>query len=184
MLAMTIQLIEADLPVILVVNIMDEAERMGLSIDLELLRQHPHPPLLEQAEGFVLPLELPAGIVHLGDQEVHRILDLLPAGLDRLLDEEGGQPVRHLLGLERATVHELDREAVPARVGVLVDGDAARHAEVQAENRPLTGGRQPHRLAAPESLGERAADEGVGGALGAIAVAAHHEIVLAIVVRV
>jgi ferrous iron transport protein B len=39
MLAMTIQLIEADLPVILVVNIMDEAERMGLSIDLELLQQ-------------------------------------------------------------------------------------------------------------------------------------------------
>ncbi|MDD2856223.1 MAG: ferrous iron transport protein B [Desulfuromonadaceae bacterium] len=39
MLAMTIQLIEAGLPVILVVNIMDEAERMGLSIDLELLQQ-------------------------------------------------------------------------------------------------------------------------------------------------
>jgi len=39
MLAMTIQLIEAELPVILVVNIMDEAERMGLKIDLELLRQ-------------------------------------------------------------------------------------------------------------------------------------------------
>lgn len=39
MLAMTLQLIEAGLPVILVVNIMDEAERMGLKIDLELLRQ-------------------------------------------------------------------------------------------------------------------------------------------------
>jgi ferrous iron transport protein B len=39
MLAMTIQLIEAGLPVILVVNIMDEAERIGLEIDLELLRQ-------------------------------------------------------------------------------------------------------------------------------------------------
>ncbi len=39
MLAMTIQLIEADLPVILVVNIMDEAEQMGLTIDLELLQQ-------------------------------------------------------------------------------------------------------------------------------------------------
>src|SRR5664279_3018983 len=38
MLAMTVQLIEADLPVILVVNIMDEAERMGLKIDLELLQ--------------------------------------------------------------------------------------------------------------------------------------------------
>ncbi len=39
MLAMTIQLIEANLPVILVVNIMDEAERMGLSIDLPLLQK-------------------------------------------------------------------------------------------------------------------------------------------------
>lgn len=39
MLSMTVQLVEAGLPVILVVNIMDEAERMGLEIDLELLRQ-------------------------------------------------------------------------------------------------------------------------------------------------
>jgi ferrous iron transport protein B len=39
MLAMTLQLIEAGLPVILVVNIMDEADRIGLKIDLELLRQ-------------------------------------------------------------------------------------------------------------------------------------------------
>jgi len=39
MLTMTIQLIEANLPVILVVNIMDEAERMGLKIDLLLLQQ-------------------------------------------------------------------------------------------------------------------------------------------------
>ncbi len=39
MLAMTIQLIEAELPVVLVVNILDEAERMGLTIDLDLLRQ-------------------------------------------------------------------------------------------------------------------------------------------------
>lgn len=39
MLAMTIQLIEAGLPVILVVNILDEAERMGLAIDLKLLQQ-------------------------------------------------------------------------------------------------------------------------------------------------
>ncbi len=37
MLAMTLQLIEAELPVILVVNIMDEAERMGLKIDIPLL---------------------------------------------------------------------------------------------------------------------------------------------------
>ena len=37
MLAMTIQLLEAGLPVILVVNIMDEAERLGIAIDIPLL---------------------------------------------------------------------------------------------------------------------------------------------------
>jgi ferrous iron transport protein B len=39
MLVMTIQLMEAGLPVVLVVNIMDEAERMGLTLNLDLLRQ-------------------------------------------------------------------------------------------------------------------------------------------------
>lgn len=37
MLAMTIQLAEAGLPVILVVNIMDESERLGITIDIPLL---------------------------------------------------------------------------------------------------------------------------------------------------
>ncbi|BCO11458.1 Ferrous iron transporter FeoB [Citrifermentans bremense] len=37
MLPMTLQLIEAELPVVLVVNIMDEAARMGLEIDIPLL---------------------------------------------------------------------------------------------------------------------------------------------------
>jgi ferrous iron transport protein B len=37
MLAMTMQLVEAGLPVILVVNIMDEAERSGIAIDISLL---------------------------------------------------------------------------------------------------------------------------------------------------
>ncbi|WP_318556326.1 ferrous iron transport protein B [Geobacter anodireducens] len=39
MLVMTLQLVEAGLPVILVVNIMDEAERMGLEIDIPLLAE-------------------------------------------------------------------------------------------------------------------------------------------------
>jgi len=40
MLPMTLQLIEAGLPVILVVNIMDEAKRLGMQLDLKLLQQH------------------------------------------------------------------------------------------------------------------------------------------------
>jgi ferrous iron transport protein B len=39
MLTMTLQLIDAQLPVVLVVNIMDEAERMGLKIDIDLLAE-------------------------------------------------------------------------------------------------------------------------------------------------
>ncbi len=40
MLPMTLQLIEAGLPVILVVNILDEAKRLGMDIDLGLLRDN------------------------------------------------------------------------------------------------------------------------------------------------
>ncbi len=40
MLPMTLQLIEAGLPVILVVNIMDEAERLGMQLDLNLLQEN------------------------------------------------------------------------------------------------------------------------------------------------
>ncbi len=39
MLPMTLQLVEAGLPIILVVNILDEAERLGMKLDLELLQQ-------------------------------------------------------------------------------------------------------------------------------------------------
>ncbi len=39
MLTMTLQLIEAGLPVLLVVNIMDEAERMGIGVDIPLLAE-------------------------------------------------------------------------------------------------------------------------------------------------
>lgn len=39
MLPMTLQLVEAGLPLILVVNILDEAERLGMKLDLEQLQQ-------------------------------------------------------------------------------------------------------------------------------------------------
>lgn len=40
MLPMTLQLIEAGLPIILVVNILDEAERLGMKLDLKLLQEN------------------------------------------------------------------------------------------------------------------------------------------------
>ena len=49
MLSMTLQLIEAGLPVILVINIMDEAERMGLVIEVDLLREKLQIPVIAAA---------------------------------------------------------------------------------------------------------------------------------------
>src|ERR1035437_7128405 len=57
MLAMTIQLIEADLPVVLVVNIMDEAEQMGLTFDLELWQQRRGIPVIGAATARKRGLE-------------------------------------------------------------------------------------------------------------------------------
>ncbi len=51
MLPMTIQLIEAGLPVILVANIMDEAERLGISIDIPLLGKKLGIPVVGAAIG-------------------------------------------------------------------------------------------------------------------------------------
>lgn len=57
MLSMTLQLVEAGLPVVLVVNIMDEAERMGLTFDLELLRQRLGIPVIGAAMACKRGLE-------------------------------------------------------------------------------------------------------------------------------
>lgn len=51
MLPMTLQLIEAGLPVLLVVNIMDEAESVGMSIDIPLLQEKLGIPVVGAALG-------------------------------------------------------------------------------------------------------------------------------------
>ncbi len=57
MLSMTIQLIEAGLPVVLIVNIMDEAERMGLSFDLTLLQKRLGIPVIAAATAHKRGIE-------------------------------------------------------------------------------------------------------------------------------
>ncbi|MBW2519458.1 MAG: ferrous iron transport protein B [Deltaproteobacteria bacterium] len=49
MLPLTLQLIEAGLPVILLVNIMDEAERLGIEIDIRLLQDKLQIPVISAA---------------------------------------------------------------------------------------------------------------------------------------
>jgi len=51
MLTMTVQLVETGLPVILVINIMDEAERLGISIDIPLLQTRLGIPVVGAAVG-------------------------------------------------------------------------------------------------------------------------------------
>lgn len=51
MLPMTLQLIEAGLPLILLVNIMDEAERIGMQIDIALLQEKLGVPVIGAAIG-------------------------------------------------------------------------------------------------------------------------------------
>jgi ferrous iron transport protein B len=51
MLPMTLQLIEAGLPVVLLVNILDEAERLGMQIDIDMLREKLQIPVIGGAIG-------------------------------------------------------------------------------------------------------------------------------------
>jgi hypothetical protein len=86
--------------------------------------QPSHVCFLEATERGVLSFQLRARVLDLRHQEIDRALDLLLSGLDRLLDEEAGQPVRDLLRLLGAAVVEGDREPVAATDAY---GDGAAH---------------------------------------------------------
>lgn len=94
MLAMTVQLIEAGLPVVLVVNIMDEAERMGLSFDLGLLQKRLGIPVIAAATARKRGIEeIKAAIAAFGQScgmpvTYSRLLENDIAQLTGLLKEE------------------------------------------------------------------------------------------------
>jgi ferrous iron transport protein B len=93
MLAMTIQLIEADLPVILVVNIMDEAERMGLSINLELLQQRLGIPVIGAATARKRGLdEIRSAVAAYRRTTANRF------SYSRLLEHDIAQVTQHMSG--------------------------------------------------------------------------------------
>jgi len=93
MLAMTIQLIEADLPVILVVNIMDEAERMGLSINLELLQQRLGIPVIGAATARKRGLdEIRSAVASYRRSEANRF------SYSRLLEHDITHVAQHMSG--------------------------------------------------------------------------------------
>jgi len=93
MLAMTIQLIEAGLPVVLVVNIMDEAERMGLSFDLSLLQQRLGIPVIAAATARKRGIEeIKTAVAGLGTSCG------LPISYSRLLERDIAEVSRLLQG--------------------------------------------------------------------------------------
>jgi ferrous iron transport protein B len=93
MLAMTVQLIEADLPVILVVNIMDEAERMGLRINLELLQQRLGIPVIGAATARKRGLdEIRSAVAAYKRTTANRF------SYSRLLEHDIAQVTEHMTG--------------------------------------------------------------------------------------
>lgn len=93
MLPMTLQLIEAELPVVLVVNIMDEAARMGLEIDIPLLSKRLGIPVIGAATAKKVGLsEIRAAITgrHHGATP--------PFAYSRLLESDIASIASHLKG--------------------------------------------------------------------------------------
>ncbi len=139
MLPMTLQLIEAKLPVILVVNIMDEAERLGMAIDTGLLQEKLGIPVIGAATARKRGLnEIRAAIAGFDplhrasfgyaadlERDILKVASLLggdyriaPRGMALLLlqkDEEIGELVRQAEGDRFAAIEEAVREVVFAR---------------------------------------------------------------------
>jgi ferrous iron transport protein B len=93
MLPMTLQLIEAELPVVLVVNIMDEAARMGLVIDIPLLSERLGIPVIGAATAKKVGLpEIRAAIAGTA------CCATPPFGYSRLLEADIAEVSRRLKG--------------------------------------------------------------------------------------
>lgn len=92
MLPMTIQLVESGLPVVLAVNIMDEAERIGMAIDIPLLQEKIGVPVVEAAFARKRGLDdlqkaiseydsshkATFGYASDLEHDIHRLVELLP----------------------------------------------------------------------------------------------------------
>jgi ferrous iron transport protein B len=86
MLAMTLQLIEAGLPLLLVVNIMDEAERMGLSINIQLLQEKLGIPVISAATAKKRGLAEIREAISAADPKSHAVFGY-SMGLEKDIEE-------------------------------------------------------------------------------------------------
>jgi len=86
MLTMTLQLVEAGLPVVLVVNIMDEAEQMGLVIDIPLLQEKLGIPVIAAATTKKRGLTEIRKAIAVNDRRRHGVFGY-SRGLERDIEE-------------------------------------------------------------------------------------------------
>jgi ferrous iron transport protein B len=176
MLTMTLQLVEAGLPVVLVVNIMDEAEQMGLVIDIPLLEEKLGIPVIGAATAKKRGLaEIRKAIAHYDrghyavfgynrrlEKDIEEIVDLLKGdyilsrkALALLLlqrDEEVAALVRRTEGGRYDTIAALVKE-------ILFAHRESFHLDLSLERKGIVKGVMAGALTAPAerrvTFGER-----------------------------
>lgn len=135
MLSMTLQLIEAGLPVVLVVNIMDEAERMGLSFDLPLLQQRLGIPVIAAATARKRGIEeIKTAIAELGQSCG------LPISYSRLLEHDIAAVSRLLQGsyvLSRRALSLLLLQGDEEVSGLVAQGEGERYPALAEKVREI-----------------------------------------------
>ncbi|ACD96181.1 ferrous iron transport protein B [Trichlorobacter lovleyi] len=135
MLAMTIQLIEAGLPVVLVVNIMDEAERLGLSFDLPLLQQRLGIPVIAAATARKRGIEeIKTAIAEFGQSCG------LPISYSRLLERDIAEVSRLLQGsyvLSRRALSLLLLQGDEEVSGLVAQGEGERYPALAEKVREI-----------------------------------------------
>lgn len=135
MLAMTIQLIEAGLPVVLVVNIMDEAERLGLSFDLPLLQQRLGIPVIAAATARKRGIEeIKTAIADFGQSCG------LPISYSRLLERDIAEVSRLLQGsyvLSRRALSLLLLQGDEEVSGLVAQGEGERYPALAEKVREI-----------------------------------------------
>ncbi len=135
MLAMTVQLIEAALPVVLVVNIMDEAERLGLSFDLSLLQRRLGIPVIAAATARKRGIEEIKGAIAAFGQSCG-----LPVRYSRLLESDIAELIRLMQAeyvLSRRALALLLLQGDEEVAGIVAAAEGERYAVIAEKVRKI-----------------------------------------------
>ncbi len=116
MLPMTIQLIEANLPLILVLNIIDETERLGIKIDTALLRKRLGIPVIEAAS-----------VKKRGIEEIKAAIEYV-SNNSTFYNSDIGQPISSIASRLKGSYNLLPKITIAK---LLVQGDKKIHELVK-----------------------------------------------------